>query len=276
MKKKIIEEETDPLKVLLESLSMDGSAIDHAIDHRKAPDKNIFYKYDCINKMKSLFSVLFILLTLYCHGQSDSLSVGSTPVGPSFFPRVERFTKMDLVLPSTLFVGGIALNSNHHESFKNEIVEERNEYIPSFRTYVDDYLQFSPIVAAYGLDALGYPSKTDLGNRTLILIKGELGMFGLTQLMKRVIGQRRPDGSNYHSFPSGHTAQAFSAATFLSEEYQHRFKWMPYVAYGAASSVGAFRMVNNKHYISDVLVGAALGILTMKASYWTHRYLFGK
>lgn len=272
MKILIIEEETDPLEVLLESLSMDGSAIDQCI----TPDNNIYYGYGCINKMKSLFSLLFILLTLYCHGQSDSLNVGSTPVGPSFFPRVERFTKMDLVLPSTLFVGGIALNSNHHESFKNEIVEERNEYIPSFRTYVDDYLQFSPIVAAYGLDALGYTSKTDLGNRTLILIKGELGMFGLTQLMKRAIGQRRPDGSNYHSFPSGHTAQAFSAATFLSEEYQHRFKWMPYVAYGAASSVGAFRMVNNKHYISDVLVGAALGILTMKASYWTHRYLFGK
>ena len=47
---------------------------------------------------------------------------------------------------------------------------------------------------------------------------------------------------------------------------------MPYAAYGIAGSVGVMRMVNNRHYISDVLFGAGLGYLSMKLSYWTHQY----
>lgn len=189
--------------------------------------------------------------------------------------RIEPFDMDELALPIALVYAGVAVNGNHSGSLKQHLMEDRNKYFPTFRTYADDYLQFAPIAAAYGLDALGYPSRTDLGNRTVILIKGEMAMFGITQLLKRTIRQRRPDGSNFHSFPSGHTAQAFAAATFLCEEYQYRFKWMPYVAYGAASGVGAMRIANNKHFISDVLVGAAIGILSMKASYWTHRYLIG-
>ena len=48
------------------------------------------------------------------------------------------------------------------------------------------------------------------------------------------------------------------------------------LAYGIASSVGMLRMANNKHYISDVLVGAGLGILSMKMSYLTHQYKWNK
>lgn len=177
-----------------------------------------------------------------------------------------------LFLPSALMVSGVLLNGNGKESFKNEIAEERNEHLKNFRTHVDNYLQFSPIAIAYGLDALGYRSKTDFPNRTAILIKGELAITGSVFLLKSITHQLRPDKSGYNSFPSGHTAQAFAAATFLSEEYKGRFKWMPYAAYSIAGSVGVMRMVNNKHYISDVLFGAGLGFLSMKASYWTHQY----
>ena len=168
------------------------------------------------------------------------------------------------------------MNSNRTESIKNEIVEERNEHIPNFKTHVDDYLQFSPIAISYGLDAFGIKSKTDFTNRTVILIKGELVMLGTVYILKNSIHQLRPDISNYHSFPSGHTAQAFAAATFLSEEYKDKFRWIPYVSYGIAGSVGAMRMFNNKHFISDVLVGAGIGYLSMKASYWTHQYKWGR
>lgn len=177
-----------------------------------------------------------------------------------------------LFLPSALMISGVLLNGNGKESIKNEIAEERNEHLRNFSTHVDNYLQFSPIVIAYGLDALGYRSKTDLPNRTAILLKGELAMTGSVFLLKSLTHQLRPDKSGYNSFPSGHTAQAFAAATFLSEEYKDRFKWMPYAAYSIAASVGVMRVVNNKHYISDVLFGAGLGFLSMKASYWTHQY----
>jgi membrane-associated phospholipid phosphatase len=187
-----------------------------------------------------------------------------------------RFSFRQLQLPLTLGVMGIATNGNGPESFKKEIVEERNEHLSHFHTRVDDYLQFSPLVIAYALDAAGIRSRNNFSNRTAILLKGELLMMGTVRGLKTWTHQLRPDGSAYTSFPSGHTAQAFAAATFLSEEYKDRFHWMPYAAYGLASSVGVLRMANNRHYISDVLLGAGIGILSMKAAYWTHQYKWGK
>lgn len=183
-----------------------------------------------------------------------------------------RFTYSQLYIPVGLMISGLATIDNGQESIKNEIVEERNEHFSSFRTHVDNYLQFSPIPIAYGLDALGISSKTDIANRTAIMLKGEILMFGTVTLLKHTIHELRPDGSAYTSFPSGHTAQAFAAATFLSEEYQDRFRWMPYAAYGLAAGVGTLRMANNKHYLCDVLAGAGIGILSMKIAYWTHTY----
>ena len=62
----------------------------------------------------------------------------------------------------------------------------------------------------------------------------------------------------------------------LAIEYGEQHKWVPYAAYGVATTVGVMRMANNKHYISDVLFGAGLGILSMKAAYWTHQYKWNR
>lgn len=253
--------------------------------------------------MKSCFSIIAMLFALQAGlaqqktdsliQKSDSLSTKEPPISLAEKPEYSRnpvlaeksqwypedrqvFKVRKLYVPAGLAITGLALNSNNSESLKNEIVEERNEHFPNFKFHADDFLQFSPIVAAYGLDAFGIKSKTDLPNRTAILVKSELGMLAATMILKNTTHIQRPDGSGYNSFPSGHTAQAFAAATFLSEEYKDQFKWMPYVAYGVASGVGALRIANNKHYISDVLVGAALGILSTKIAYWTHHYQWGK
>lgn len=198
-------------------------------------------------------------------------------VGDSLNAHTSRhILQKGLYMPASLILVGIFANDNGEEAIKKEIVEERNEHLGRFHTKIDNYLQYSPIAIAYGLDAMGIRSKTDMTNRSVILLKGELLMIGAVSLLKRSTHQLRPDNTTYNSFPSGHTAQAFAAATFLSEEYKSRFRWIPYAAYGIAGSVGLLRMANNRHYISDVLVGAGLGILSMKLSYWTHRYKWGK
>ncbi|WP_207632690.1 phosphatase PAP2 family protein [Foetidibacter luteolus] len=210
----------------------------------------------------------FISLTYLTNAQSaDSAALQYKPL---------RFTGRQLLIPATLMAGGILLNSNAPGSFKKFVVDTRNNKMPHFRTHADDYLQYAPIALAYGLDAAGVKSRTDLANRTAILLKGELIMTGTVCLLKNRIDQRRPDGVGYDAFPSGHTAQAFAAATFLAEEYKHRFKWMPYAAYSIAGSVGALRIANNRHYISDVLMGAGIGFLSMKVAYWTHGYMWGR
>ncbi|WEK35743.1 MAG: phosphatase PAP2 family protein [Candidatus Pseudobacter hemicellulosilyticus] len=219
--------------------------------------------------MSRILCSLTLFLCLF--NQAYSQQPDSLPLPRSY----DRFHH-SLYIPGSLILAGILANGNGAESFKKELAEERNEHFGNFHTRMDDYLQYSPIVIAYGLDALGVRSKTDLLNRTVILAKGELLVAGATGLLKTATHQLRPDNSTFNSFPSGHTAQAFAAATFLSEEYKGRYPWMPYAAYGIASTVGALRMANNRHYISDVLAGAGLGIITMKLAYWTHQYKWGK
>ena len=190
-------------------------------------------------------------------------------------PRL-RFSYRQLTIPVGLSVLGVISNGNGQEGFKKELMEERDEHLGRFHTKVDNYLQFSPIVVAYGLDLAGIKSKTDFTNRSAILFKGEVIMLATVFSLKSLTREPRPDGSSNNSFPSGHTAQAFAAATFLNEEYKDRFHWMPYAAYGLASGVGMLRIANNRHYVSDVLMGAGLGILSMKVAYWTHHYHWGK
>lgn len=228
-------------------------------------------------------ALLLLLFTFYQAPESrdtllvkpDILPVKTDTLRPAS-PMPERYKANKLLIPASLITAGVVLNGTGREAFKNEIVEERNEHWSGFRTRIDDYLQFSPLLIAYGLDAGGLKSKTDITNRTVIFLKGEITLLGSTHLLKSATHMQRPDGSGFNSFPSGHTAQAFAAATFLSEEYRHRIRWIPYAAYGIAASVGALRMANNKHYISDVLTGAGIGILSMKLAYWTHRYRWAK
>jgi len=60
------------------------------------------------------------------------------------------------------------------------------------------------------------------------------------------------------SFPSSHASAAFAVATVFAHRYrQHR--WVPYVAYGAASLISFSRVTNQAHFPSDVFLGAALG-----------------
>lgn len=214
--------------------------------------------------------LLLILLSV------STLSFARPTVPADTLPAPKRVTLHDFYAPASLVIAGLIANGHSEESIKNELAESRNRHIPRFHTHIDDYLQFSPLMVAYGLDAFGVRSKTDVLNRTAILVKGEAMALTTATILKSATHTLRPDGSSYNSFPSGHTTQAFAAATFLNEEYKDRYPWMPYASYTVASSVGMLRVANNRHYISDVLVGAGIGYLSMKVAYWTHRYKWGK
>jgi membrane-associated phospholipid phosphatase len=70
----------------------------------------------------------------------------------------------------------------------------------------------------------------------------------------------KPPNDSYSSFPSGHTTVAFAAATVFAMEYKDT-KWAPILAYSVSSLIGLSRIMQNAHWASDVLVGAALGFL---------------
>ncbi len=159
---------------------------------------------------------------------------------------------------------------------KLDLQEERNEWMPKFRSHVDDYLQYAPIAAVYGLNAVGIKGKNNFGNRTALLIKSEILVGILTYSLKKITAVPRPDTGQPTSFPSGHTAQAFAAATFMAKEYGHKSIWYRIGAYTVATGIGTMRVMNNRHWISDVLVGAGVGILSTNLVYLTHQYKRGK
>jgi membrane-associated phospholipid phosphatase len=78
-----------------------------------------------------------------------------------------------------------------------------------------------------------------------------------TWLLKETVHKERPDGSNDQSFPSGHAAGAFQAASFVQRRYDDIPAWPGYVL---ATYTGWTRVEAKKHFTSDVLAGAALGI----------------
>lgn len=79
---------------------------------------------------------------------------------------------------------------------------------------------------------------------------------GATLLLKAVVDDERPDGSDDDAFPSGHASVAFQAAGFLHRRYGARKAWPAYVL---AGFVGWSRIDADEHDEADVLAGAALG-----------------
>ena len=185
-----------------------------------------------------------------------------------------RFSPQQLWAPAILIGTGVLTDLSN--GLKNSQLDFYHHHLSPFHTKVDNWLLYVPALLPYGLDLIGIHSKTDVRNRTAILLKAEILVTASGFLLKHSIHERRPDGSNTYSFPSGHSLQVFATATLLSEEYKDQYKWMPYAAYGLATGVGLLRIANNKHYLGDVLVGAGLGILSMKMAYWTHQFKWHK
>ena len=101
-------------------------------------------------------------------------------------------------------------------------------------------------------------------------------MAGVTNTIKHTAKERRPDGTSRNSFPSGHTATAFMTATMLEKEYGHISPWIAIGGYSMATATGVMRMVNNRHWMSDVLAGAGIGIVATEFGYWIADALFPK
>lgn len=116
--------------------------------------------------------------------------------------------------------------------------------------------------ATYTIGRLaGKPNVTDLGRD---LIRVQLLAGGVTRLLKHTVRRERPGGSRSSrtSFPSGHTSSTFASATMLSR----RFGWKVGVPmFGLASYVAASRIVDNSHFLSDVVFGATIGVTAGQA-----------
>jgi len=179
------------------------------------------------------------------------------------------------ILP-VVFIGyGLSTIKDNGIYSSYDLNQDLRRKYPNFQTSVDDYLIFAPFVElamAYGLQVKG---NHDFLNTGLLILKAEAINAALVFGFKSITNQERPDGSNNYSLPSGHTANAFLAASIIHNELRHRSQWYGIGAYTIATSVGALRMLNNKHWQSDVFTGAGVGILSAHLAYLSHRNRWG-
>jgi len=219
--------------------------------------------------MKTVSIFVFICFATSSFAQTNKADSSAAHSEHSAWRRIYR--------TPTILVGLSLVAMTDNEVFdKWEVREERNKIAPTFRTHVDNYLQFAPIAGVYVLNAMGVYGKNRFLDRTAILIKSELLTNGIVFSLKKATGVMRPDGSTHDSFPSGHTAQVFIAATFLQHEFGEDYPVVSVLGYVTASSVGVLRILNNRHWLSDVLAGAGLGILSSNIIYATHRHRWSK
>lgn len=225
-----------------------------------------------ILKMKKLF----ILVALFCLSSQFIIAQTEQVNG---FKLATYNTKLNepksYIIPAVFTAYGfIALSDNGLRSLNITTNNEIREDHPNFNTSVDNYLQFSPMVATFALKLAGIHGEHNNKQSVRLYAESTLLMGVTVYALKKTTLELRPDGSDHDSFPSGHTALAFAAAEFMHQEFKNTNPIISYTGYLAAGATGVLRMYNNKHYLGDVLAGAGIGIITTKAAYWLDHKIF--
>ena len=159
-------------------------------------------------------------------------------------------------------------------SIDTDLWQLRNTVIPDFRYHYDDYLQYAPAAVMVGMKACGYEGRSSWGRMLVSDAFSAAIMAGAVNGIKYSVGRLRPDGSRHNSFPSGHTATAFMTASLLHKEYGWRSPWFSIGGYTAAAVTGVSRICNNRHWLSDVVAGAAVGIGAVELGYFLTDLIF--
>ena len=141
---------------------------------------------------------------------------------------------------------------------------------PDRKTKIDNYTMLAPGLAYYGLNIAGIRGRNNMVDATLMYVASSGIANALVFPIKGWTSVTRPDSSAPNSFPSGHTAQAFVSAEFLRQEYKGKYPWITAAGYAAAITTGYLRMYNNKHWFSDVVAGAGIGILSTRLTYYLY------
>ena len=175
------------------------------------------------------------------------------------------------IIPSAMVLYGIAaLGNNSLKNVNKELRDEVYAESPHNKIHADNYLQFAPAVSVYLLNAAGVKGKHNFRDRTMLYVMSNIFLNGMVYPLKKITHQLRPDSSKNNAFPSGHTAEAFASAEFLRMEYKDVSPWYGVAGYAMAITTGYLRMYNNKHWFSDVVAGAGVGIISTKLAYWLY------
>jgi hypothetical protein len=172
------------------------------------------------------------------------------------------------ILPSLFIVYGTAARFNQLPIRRLDIDVDREIHKHVNRHYaIDDYFESGMPILAYGLGFIPGFSKHNFRDRTLIMATSYLFMESSVEILKRTTRVMRPALDNNRSFPSGHTAITMMSAHIMYKEYKEISPWIGVGGYMVATATGVFRMLNHAHWLSDVVMGAGIGLLSVEAGY---------
>ncbi|QIE60412.1 phosphatase PAP2 family protein [Rasiella rasia] len=208
-----------------------------------------------------LLLVLFLFqISLGQQAQKDTITTTKTT----------KFKYEALVIPTALIgYGVLGLNSDRLQGWDKTINTQFSKQ-GKHKGMVDEYLQYTPALSVYALNAIGIEGKHRFKERTVILGTAAIIAGVPVSVLKNQRIVIRPNGKNAFSFPSGHTALAFLGAEFLHQEYKDVSVWYSISGYAVATATGIFRIYNNNHWFSDVVAGAGIGIFATKIAYWVY------
>ena len=211
---------------------------------------------------KVVFPCLFLLYASSIYGQ-DTLKVSKNDS-----PKNQYLKPLSLIIPGVFLVyGGLKPVINGIPKLDRRIMENVQKNYPDFHTSAADYIMWVPSTSVYMLDA--FKVKTEHNFRQHLIIEaGSVLITGGLGLGMRIISKQIKVYDGDTKFPSGHTANAFRGAEILHQELKRNNPVISYSGYVAATAVGLLRIYGQEHYLTEVLAGAGLGILSTKLTYW--------
>ena len=191
---------------------------------------------------------------------------------------MKRIVKFWCTLFVLLFIGGICNTTAQTQmsipqNWDEDIYTLRHLAAPGFNVAADDYIQYAPAALMAGLKVCGYEGRSDWASLVVADAFSAAIMTAVVRGIKPIVDRTRPNGSN-HSFPSGHTATAFMTATMLHMEYGWRSPWWSIAGYSLAAYTGVSRILNNRHWMSDVAAGAVIGVGSVHLGYYLSELIF--
>ena len=250
-----------------------------------------------------LFSLCFLLSVAFVTPASGNQNSDWTPPHYSL-PRSALVTDVALTafLMSVQYL--VPLNQDSQRLFSDDVNSLDRSVRDRWHTKSDNFLNgstgsfYTPLAAGIVLAGLNLAEDAPLaavGSELFIFVNGGLANKFLTEIFKRAFSRRRPllefadpadqallgeDGSNYEAFYSGHTSTAFYSAAFLRRRISQSLARRRHCGvksgyqcltsstlYSWAAFVGYSRIEIDKHYFTDVAVGAVMGLLFEEAYY---------
>jgi hypothetical protein len=257
---------------------------------KKSNETTLIYIRKSMEILFILMLVFTFFLPAYAYGREDKNSAKNKKkeAKKREEPFLKEWLKEELEIwtsparikkKNILFLGGVALTTAI--LIKND--ERLNRDVQEFTTNHQWVKDSNPVITQLGSVPLnigvigsfylgGVLLKDDRAKDTARLgLKSLLHVIVVSQALKRLFRRQRPNvengvdrwfnrggGKDNRAFPSGHTIQAWSTATVIAGMYKDK-PAVPIICYSLATLAGLSRMTENKHWVSDVLVGAVLG-----------------